>query len=173
MRAALRRAWWNLAVASGVSMASLASLAAAQTPQWLPVGPKTAELASVTPTKPPTLASTPTSQAVLPTVPAARRETLGEPYVTTCLVSVVEAESDESPAPPPSAVTLSAAVKSVIERACGLRASNVQVAFDGHDQATVHLAAPNEADANRFWNIIQALPELMPYSLNAEVHLPK
>jgi len=169
----LRRAWWNLAVACGASMASMGSLAAAQTPQWLPIGPTTAVPASEPPTKQSTAGTTPTSQAAVPTLPPERRKTLGEPYVTTCLVSVAEVGPVESPSLPPSAVPHSAAVKSAIEQACGRRVSNVKVFFDGDNHATVHLTAPSEADAHRFWNIIQALPELLPYCLDAEAHLQK
>jgi hypothetical protein len=64
-------------------------------------------------------------------------------------------------------------LKAAIEDVCGNGISGVNVILGDRNRATVRFSAPSEAEAQRFWNIIQALPELHSYSLDADVNLKK
>jgi hypothetical protein len=124
----------------------IACVAAAQTPQRLPVGP--------------------------PSGASLKQKDLGKPYVTTCLVSAAAPDSvSQTRGSGPAAG--SPELRGTIEEACGNGISSVNVILGDRNRATVRFTAPSEAEAQRFWNIIQALPELHSYSLDADVNLKK
>jgi hypothetical protein len=160
MRKAICFTCLNLALVGGVGFASMAL---GQTPQWLPAGPKTAGAKSDSD-------AGRQSSSLNHTVPAtnmSRQSVLGEPYVTTCLVSVAENDIGM----PSVTLTHKDELKSAIEQSCGRRISSVSVHLTDDKRATIQFTAPTVADAQRFWNVIQALPELLPYALDADVHL--
>jgi len=136
----IRKICLRFVVICGVS---IASAAAAQTPERLPVRTTTGAPCSIA----------------------------DEPYVTTCLVSVAYVETVAGPIPLPPTMAPDVALKIAIEQACGSGIRNVMVSlFDGN-QATVHLTARGEVQARQFWDIIQQLPELRGYCLDVKVTL--